>query len=147
MYDSMTSWTHVLISGFTGKKVYQDRSLPVNTEGCIRKQIFTHSQESLHQELITKKRSGDGVVPLHIMPSWIRYIFEFKVCSFGSGRTIYSFAHNLWPTTWSPFPASHSWSSRILKELYLTALYRDLSAPWEITLGSGSAVPLIIRTI
>lgn len=24
MYDSMTTWTHILISTFTGKKVYQD---------------------------------------------------------------------------------------------------------------------------
>lgn len=125
MYDSMTTWTHVLISGFTGKKVYQDRSPPVNTAGCIRKQICTHSEESLSQELITK-RSGDGVVPPHIMPSWIKYNFGFKVCSLGSGRTIYTFAHSLSPTAWSPFPASPSWSRRILKEPYLTALRRDL---------------------
>lgn len=127
MYDSITTWTHILISTFTGKKVYQDRSPPVNTAGYIRKQICTHSQESLHQELITK-RSEAGVVPPHIMPSWIRYNFGFKVCSLGSGRTIYTFAHNLWPATWSPFPASPSWSSRILKLLYLLGLCRDLPA-------------------
>lgn len=85
---------HVLISDFTGKNAHQYSNFPVNTAGHIRKQIFTHCQEHLHQELITKKRrSGDGGVPLHTMLGSTRPSFRSGVCSPDSGGT-HIFAYN-----------------------------------------------------
>lgn len=125
----MTPWMHVLISDFTGKNAHQDSNIPVNTAGHIRKQIFIHCQEHLHQELITKKRrSGDGAVPLHTVLGSTRPSFRSGVCSPDSGGT-HIFAYNPWPRDPINFCTSSSSHSNECRTLDVQPWKKALKVP------------------